>query len=280
MTIARTNLPCASHFVNVNGHRLHYIDEGTGPTVLIVHGIPEWSMLYADLVSLLSGKYRCVVPDHLGFGLSDKDAKANLTPAAHAERLAAFIDALGLKDIHLVVHDYGGPIGTGALALRPGLFKSLTIGNTWLWDLSGSPGAGVLKMMSGGIGKWLYLNYGFSVKVMAKSSFADKAKYNAYKHLFLYPHQTKEERYANYQLMLEMLRSGNYFDDTLAKLKTQSLPKQIVWSMKDKFFNEAFLRRWQNELPGVPVHQIDDSGHFPQLENPAALARIIAGFTD
>lgn len=274
----KPTLPLEACFINVGKHKMAYLDEGKGKTILIVHGIPEWSMLYAPLIKQLADKYRCVVPDHLGFGQSDKDADADLTPAGHAQRLLGFVEVLGLKDIHLVVHDYGGPIGIGAMVLRPELFKSLTIGDSWLWDLTGSPGAGALKMMSGGIGKWLYLNYGFSVKVMAKSSFADKAKFNAAKDLFLYPHQTKEERYANYRLMLEMLRSADYFDTTLRQLKQTDVPMQLVWSMKDKFFNETFLKRWQAELPNAAVKHIDTSGHFPQLEAPAELARFIAAF--
>ena len=71
-----TKLPLNSKFISVAGHRLHYFDEGKGDTILIVHGIPEWSMIYADLVKELSATHRCIIPDHLGFGFSIKDRNA------------------------------------------------------------------------------------------------------------------------------------------------------------------------------------------------------------
>ena len=114
-----TKLPLNSKFISVAGHRLHYFDEGKGDTILIVHGIPEWSMIYADLVKELSATHRCIIPDHLGFGFSNKDRNADLSPRAHSARLLEFIKNLGLKNIHLVVHDYGGPIGIGALVQQP-----------------------------------------------------------------------------------------------------------------------------------------------------------------
>jgi pimeloyl-ACP methyl ester carboxylesterase len=273
MSILKPDIPHASKYVTVGGHRMHYLEEGKGKTILIVHGIPEWSMLYSGLIKELGKSHRCIVPDHLGFGLSDKDRYADLSPAGHAKRLLAFIDALQLKDIHLVVHDYGGPIGIGALVQQPGLFKSLSISNTWLWSLNDTAAGKGLQMMSGVIGKWLYLNYGFSVKFMAKNGFADKRKYEEVKDIFMYPHQTKEERYANYQLMLHMLQSAAFFSDVLKRLKTLELPVEIIWGMKDKFFDASYLKRWQDELPQASIKEILGVAHFPQVEDTATMGR-------
>jgi len=276
MSVNKPAIPFQSNYIEINGCRMHYFDEGKGDVILFAHGIPEWSMTYAKLINELSTNYRCIIPDHIGFGLSDKTDKLPLTPKAHAERLLQFIDKLQLKDINLVVHDFGGPIGMGALVLQPGLFHTLTISNTWLWSLVGTKVGDGLKMMQDFVGKWLYLSYGFSVKYMAKNAFANKKDFDAVRDIFMYPYQTKADRYANYQLMLEMLNSGAYYDECLARLKQLNMPVQIVWGMKDKFFPHSdYLERWKKELPQASIKLLPDSGHFPQIETPRAFAGAI-----
>lgn len=276
MSVKKPEIPFQSHYVEIDGCRMHYFDEGVGDVILFAHGIPEWSMTYAKLIKELSGNYRCIIPDHIGFGLSDKIDGVPLTPKAHAERLLQFIEQLHLENIHLVVHDFGGPIGIGALVSRPGLFRTLTISNTWLWSLAGTPVGNGLSLMQGFVGKWLYLSYGFSVKYMAKNAFANKKDFNAVREVFMYPHQTKTDRYANYQLMLEMLNSGTWYNECLVRLKQLDMPVQIVWGMKDKFFpHEDFLERWKKELPKAGIILLEESGHFPQIETPRAFAGAI-----
>ena len=276
-----TKLPLNSNFISVAGHRLHYFDEGKGDTILIVHGIPEWSMIYADLVKELSATHRCIIPDHLGFGFSNKDRNADLSPRAHSARLLEFIKNLGLKNIHLVVHDYGGPIGIGALVQQPELFASLSISNTWLWNLQQTKEGRTLKMMQGMLGKWLYLHYGFSVKFMARNGFADKTVFNSAKDLFMRVHRTPEERYANYQLMLEMYNSGPWFDEIQDKLKQTAIPGEITWGMKDKFFTPGnHLARWREEFPSYAVKELPASGHFPQVEASKEMAGHIRNFAN
>lgn len=275
MSIAKPLIQFQSRYVDIDGHQLHYFDEGEGDVILISHGIPEWSIIYADLVKQLSKKFRCIVPDHLGFGLSDRSLTADLSVQAHADRLIKFTEALHLKNINLYVHDLGGPIGIGALTVKPGLFTSLSISNSFCWNLEGSNAAKPLKMMSGALGRWLYLNYGFSVKFMAKNGFADKRRFAEVREMFMFPHQTKEDRYANYQLMLEMLRSGTYFDASLKKLKTLNIPVHIIWGVKDKFFDNTYFNRWKIELPLATLHELQNSGHFPQLEETRQLSGYI-----
>jgi pimeloyl-ACP methyl ester carboxylesterase len=279
MNYSRPDSLFTARYASVEKYKIHYLDEGNGDVILFVHGIPEWSLLYVDIIKMLSKSYRCIVPDHLGFGYSDKDSAAILTPEAHAERLCAFIDHMQLKDIHLVVHDYGGPIGMGALIKKPELFRTLTICNTWLWDLSNATTGKRLRLMQGAIGKWLYLRYGFSVKVMSKNAFADKKTFIRTKNVFMYPHQTETDRFATYQLMLEMLNSGGYFDYVLNSLRTLDISSQLVWGMKDPFFSaNDFLCRWKTELPDARIVEIPDSGHFPHIESPEQMAEVISEF--
>lgn len=270
----------AAPFIKAGQHRLHFIDKGSGETILFVHGIPESSLMYEDMVQELSKQYRCIVPDHLGFGLSDKSMDAVLTPEAHSQRLLELINKLGLRDIHLVVHDFGGPIGMGALVAQPELFRSLTITNTWLWSLKGTAAEKGLNMMNGAIGRWLYLKMGFSVKFMAKNGFADKQVFKEHYDAFMKYHQTKEDRWANYQLMLSMSGSSAYYEDTLRRLHELDIPTQIVWGMKDKFFSADYLNRWRKEFASFKVKTLEHAGHFPHLEAKTEVAEAIKDFVD
>jgi pimeloyl-ACP methyl ester carboxylesterase len=270
----------ASHFVRISGKQIHYLNEGKGPIILFVHGIPEWCACYTDVVVELRKRYRCIVPDLTGFGLSEKDSSADLGPEAHSARLLAFIRGLKLERIHLVVHDYGGPIGLGALLQQPELFASVTISNTWLWSLQGSAAEKPLKAMQGALGRWLYLRYGFSVKFMAKNGFADKQLFREKaRDMLISVHRTHEERYANYQLMLEMLRSSAYFDSCFGKLQQLSLQGQFIWGMKDRFFlPDVYLSRWMSAFPSFEVHRANGSGHFPHMEAAGFFAERISDF--
>lgn len=268
-----------SNFAQIDGYRLHYIDEGRGEPVLFVHGIPEYAGMYGSIVSLLSGSYRCIVPDHLGFGQSDRAEGGVVTPEAHADRLIKLIDQLDLANIHLVVQDLGGPIGIGAFVQKPHLFKSLTVTNTWLWSLKDTPAANGLKLMDGWLGRWLYLGLGFSVKIMAKNGFARRQDYEKHYSAFMKYHRTREDRYATYQLMLSMLGSSAYFEQTLKRLKEIRIPGQLVWGMQDKFFKPAYyLVRWKKEFPAFKIEELPESGHFPHLEAPREMATAINAF--
>ena len=106
----RDAYPFRSRWVELPVGPLHYVDEGEGETLLLVHGTPTWSFEYRHVISALRGAYRCVAVDHLGFGLSGRPPDAAYTPEAHADRLRAFVEKLGLRRFTLVAHDFGGPI--------------------------------------------------------------------------------------------------------------------------------------------------------------------------
>ena len=121
------------HYVEVNRLRLAYLDEGKGETILCLHGEPSWSFLYRKFIPVLSPKYRVVCPDLPGFGRSDKPVKkGDYTFHFHLSALNGLIDALALKDITVVVQDWGGLLGLSALGQRPELFKRVVVMNTFL----------------------------------------------------------------------------------------------------------------------------------------------------
>ena len=103
--------PFTSRYVALSSGRMHYVDEGAGDVVLFVHGTPTWSFEYRHLIKAFRASHRCIAPDHLGFGLSERPANFPYTPEAHATALEEFAGKLGLDRFTLVVHDFGGPVG-------------------------------------------------------------------------------------------------------------------------------------------------------------------------
>ena len=147
--------PFRPHHLDLGGERLHYLDEGQGPPLVFVHGNPTWSFTWRHLVAGLRDRHRCVAPDHLGFGLSDKPARG-LRPADHARNLGALLDHLGIEDATLVVEDWGGPIGLSWALDHPERVRRLVVLNSWCWSVAGDPHfERFSRFMGGPIGRWL-----------------------------------------------------------------------------------------------------------------------------
>ncbi len=122
--------PFAPHFCSTAGFRQHYVDEGSGRPVLLLHGQPTWGYIWRRFIPPLAQTYRVVVPDHMGFGKSETPQDRTYTLRTHVENLAALIDALDLRDITLVMQDWGGPIGVGYAVRHPERIHSLVLMNT------------------------------------------------------------------------------------------------------------------------------------------------------
>lgn len=125
-----------AHYIEIEGLRMHFLDEGprTGPVALLLHGMPTWSYLYRSMIPpLVAAGYRCIAPDHIGFGRSDKVTDPGwYTIARHTANLRQLVESLDLTDVTLFVQDWGGPIGLAQFADMPERFSRLVIMNTWL----------------------------------------------------------------------------------------------------------------------------------------------------
>src|SRR5207302_280108 len=119
---------------------VHYVDEGQGPVVLMLHGNPSWSFLYRKIIRELSTNHRCIAVDYPGFGLSTARAGYGFTPREHSAVVEKWAASLDLKDVTLMVQDWGGPIGLGWAGRNPDRVKALLIGNTWAWPVNGDKG--------------------------------------------------------------------------------------------------------------------------------------------
>lgn len=274
-----SSYPFPSKTQIIGGHHMHYIDVGAGPVVLFVHGTPTWSYLFRQQIAALSRDFRCVAIDHIGFGLSDKPADAPYTPEWHSRNLEQFVDAMGLRDFTLVVHDFGGPIGLSMAIRRPELVNRIVLMNTFLWETANNPAAQkVDRLIRSALGRFLYLRMNASPKLLLKSAFADKRKLSK----ALHRHYTqvfpdKSSRYGLLRLAENLVGSSNWYSEQWAQMdRIADKPFCIVWGMKDQFISPEYLRIWEGKLRNVvAVHRLQDAGHFVAEEGGDSLTEAI-----
>lgn len=274
--------PFTSHFEEVDGGALHYVDEGAGDPVVFVHGTPTWSYEWRHQVSALRTDHRVLAVDHLGFGLSDKPAEADYRPSAHAARLATFLDRRDLHDATVVVHDFGGPIGLSWVLDHPDRVAHLVIVNTWMWSTADDPRAQRLSaLVAGPIGRYLYLDRNVSPRKLipwsvGKDFSADADVLAPYVNAFPDP----AHRVAPWRLGVELAGSADWYGGLWSRVSTLAdLDVTLIWGMDDPTFDAAALARWEAALPGARVVRLDGVGHFPQEEAPdrvtAALREVV-----
>ncbi|MEL6673017.1 MAG: alpha/beta fold hydrolase [Bacteroidota bacterium] len=272
--------PFTSQWVRLPEGRMHYADEGKGEVVLFIHGTPAWSFLYRTYIRQLSTRFRCIAPDHLGFGLSDKPPGIDYRPKAQAKRLAHFIEELNLTGITLVVHDFGGPIGLGAAMDIPDRIKRVVMFNTWLWETASLPAVVKIdRLVSSRLGRWLYVNLNFSPRFLLKKGFAHKQKLTGKLHqAYLGPFPHRQSREGVYGLAKGLKGDSVWYASLWKRLDTLAeKPWLILWGMKDEFITPDFLKTWKKALPSVEVHTYE-VGHFVQEEAPQETMEQIAAF--
>lgn len=142
--------PFESRFVELDGHVVHYIDEGSGPTLLMLHGNPTWSFLYREVIGSQRDQFRCIALDYPGFGLSVAAPGYRYLPEEHSAVVVSVLDRLGSSEATLVAHDWGGPIGLHAVEQRPDKFDRLVLANTWAWPMNGDLRAELAARLFGG----------------------------------------------------------------------------------------------------------------------------------
>ena len=265
---------------------MHYVDEGTGPPILFVHGTPTNSYEYRHLIAALSTRFRCIAPDHLGFGESSRPRAFAYTPEAHARVLKEFVERLDLKDLTLVVHDFGGPIGLPLVAgrgeLGVGSVKQVVILNSWAWPLDDDPKmARGARLIAGAIGRFLYRYANASLRLIMPSAYGDKKKLTKEIHRrYLDVFRDRDARVlVLHALAKSLLGSRAHYQSLLDRLeRLRAMRVLIVWGMKDSAFQPYQLARWRRLLPEAQVETIESAGHWPHEEEPARVLAAIERF--
>ena len=279
----REEYPFESHFLKLEMGRLHYIDEGEGSPIVMVHGTPTWSFEYRHLIKGLSNRYRCLAMDHIGFGLSDKPSDWSYLPEAHARNVEALMESLGLEDITLVVNDFGGPIGLSYAIRHPDKVKQLVIMNSWMWSLKDEPRfKWASRFLGGPVGRLLYRQMNFSPRVLMKMIVGDKSKLPKHIHdHYLKALPTPRERKGTWVFAKELVASGDWYDSLWSERGgIDYMPTLVIWGMKDSTFTQRELERWESFLTNARVIQLDDVGHFVAEEMGDALPPVIGEFLE
>ena len=152
--------PFNDNYFHTPPGEMHYADQGQGDPIVMMHGNPGWSFEYREIIKTMSATNRCLVPDYIGFGLSDKPADWDYLPIHHAEIIESWLDSLHLNNITFVMNDWGGPLAMSYALKHPEKIKRLVVCNTWFWSVKGIPNFENFSGMAGGpIGKFLTLNF-------------------------------------------------------------------------------------------------------------------------
>ena len=279
--IDREEYPFASHYFRVPAGNLHYVDEGNGPPVVMVHGNPTWSFVYRKLIKELRTEYRCIGMDHLGFGLSDKPRDWSYLPRDQAANLTALIEALELKNITLIGQDWGGPIGLSYAVTRPENVSGLVIMNTWAWPVNRDLYyIAFSRFMGSPIGRILIRRYNFFARSIMRQVFGDKRKLtDALHEQYLRALATPEERTGCAEFPKQIIKSTPWLKqvrDHLSVLRDK--PVLIVWGMKDIAFRRRELKKWMEIFPQARTVRLPSVGHFVQEEAPDELAEAVVSF--
>ena len=206
--------PFRSRYFETQDGRMHYVDEGRGPAVVLVHGTPTWSFLFRHVIAGLSRTHRVIAPDHLGFGLSEKPEHAPYRPADHARRLAALIEHLHLGPVTLVVHDVGGPIGLSYAIDHAENVDALVLFNTWMWSLDNDPKVQrASRLASGPLGRLLYRHLNVSAKLLMPLVFGDRDALTPEIHRhYTMPFESARERTAPWVAAWELAGSSDWYE--------------------------------------------------------------------
>lgn len=271
--------PFQSRYFETGAGRVHYVDEGQGRPVVFVHGATAWSFHFRQYIRELSKSHRCIAPDHLGFGLSDKPADWQAKPKDHAQNLSRLIAALGLRDITLVVHDFGGPIGLAFALENLDNVRQLVLCNTWMWPVNRDPHFERRgKFLSGAFGRYIYEKNSLGFGTLARRA-GGSALPDAIWKQYTGPLTAPEARRAALNLDSERLGSGVWLDELARqKEKLAAKPALLIWGQKDRVLPFKMLQNWTLVFREPQVRAFADAGHFVLAEKAAELAPVLAQF--
>jgi len=265
----RALYPFRPNILKLGSLDYHYLDEGEGEPLLMLHGNPTWSFYFRDLVRGLGGGRRVVVPDHIGCGLSSKPWNYPYTLATHIDNLEHLVvHHLDLKEITLVVHDWGGAIGMGLAVRRPERIKRLVLFNTAAFlstripmsiDLCRRPLLGPLAIL----GFNAFARGALVRAVMKKDRLTPEVRSG-----YLDPYDSPRKRIAHLRFVQDIpvtddVASYNVVANIESKIgQLAGRPSLIIWGKRDFCFNDHFLKRWREILPAAEVHEVEDAGHY------------------
>ncbi|MFF0527529.1 haloalkane dehalogenase [Nocardia amikacinitolerans] len=270
--------PFESRWFDSSVGRVHYIDEGTGPTILFCHGAPTWSFLYRHIVKDLRDRYRCVAIDNLGFGLSERPAGFGYTIAEHTAVLGELIDHLRLDGFVVMGQDWGGPIGLGAATSRAERVRGIVLGNTVFWPIEALANRAFSVIMGSRPMQRRILEQNFLVERVLLAELGRKLTAAEADHYRAVQPTAAARR--GLALTPREIRAARPLLDQLARDVPAMLgdkPALAVWGMRDMVFRpKACLPRIRSAFTDLDIVELPRARHFIQEHEPDAIAAAIA----
>ena len=274
--------PFKSHFVDIDGAKMHYIDEGKGDPIVFLHGIPTWSYVWRNIIPILSKQYRCIAPDLMGMGKSDKP-DIEYTIFQHNEYVEKFIEKLGLKNITLVLHGWGSVPGFHYAMkhqdnVKAIIFYEAHVRATIKWDMLSLPVQELVSLFNNRqkshdevINKNFFINTALPSATLRNLSPEEIKQYQA-------PFEKPESRKPLWQYVLELPTGKDETDvvhmirDYSMKLRESDIPKLMFYAVPG-FITPIDTVQWcKNHIKNLDVVDLGEALHFAQEVNPELFA--------
>jgi len=279
----------APHYHDINGFAMHFVDEGRGEPIVLVHGDPTWGYLYRKFIPTLSQRHRCIVPDHMGMGRSGTPREPYpYRLHHHVANLEALLLHLELRELTLVLHDWGGPVGLGFATRHPDRIKRLVLMNTWAcapWP--GGPFPRLLELIRSERGERFVLEKnGYLEPALVGTTHRPENLTKTVLDAYRAPFPTPESRLA--LLCWSRDIPVHETDPSYSEMKRieEALvrfigtPTLLVWGMRDPVLPESVLRMWQRIYPQATAAEIEDASHFLQEDAPERIVLCIEEFLE
>lgn len=257
---------------------MHYVDEGEGPPILLLHGNPTWSFLYRGIIIRLRKKYRCIALDYPGFGLSARPENYGYTPGEHAEVVRDFVRHLDLQNLTIMGQDWGGPIGLRVAVDELPRLRALVMGNTWFWPLDSWQGKAFSYVMSMAPLQTRILTHNFFVeKVMpagVKHPLPDEVMHHYREAL-----PTPKARVGAAEFPVQLISATSWLAELERDVEDRlsNVPLLLTWGLHDLMFTRRFMERFREVFANSRIHRLD-AKHYIQEDAPKEISEAIDAF--
>jgi haloalkane dehalogenase len=258
--------------------KIHYIDEGEGKPILFLHGNPTWSFLYRGIVIRLKKDFRCIALDLPGFGLSGHPLDYRYTPEEHAHTVRAIVEELDLKDLTIMGHDWGGPIGMKVAGQELGRIRALVMGNTWYWPTTALHLRAFSWIMSTGYVQSLIHRKNFFVERIVPLGVKHRLAAEVLQH-YRGPFPTVDSRAGVAEFARQISLSANWLAqlEIDVRRKLRDLPLLLTWGIEDLAFTPAFMNTFLRDFENARVVRLD-AKHYIQEDSPGEVSNAIRDF--
>lgn len=282
----RQEYPFESNFLDLDGARYHYLDEGAGEPILFVHGNPTWSFAFRKFVLGLRDTHRCIAADHIGCGLSDKPLEYEYCLEKHVDNLCRLIEHHDLQNITLVAHDWGGAIGMGAAVALSDRFSRLVLMNTAAFRSSSIPKRIALCRVPylGALG---VRGLNLFAKAAISQAVADKSVWtNGSKAGYLAPYDNWDHRVAIHRFVQDIPMQPDHpsyetlkdIEEGLAQFR--DFPIKLIWGMRDWCFHPGFLKEFQTRWANAETVELAHAAHYLFEDDPERCVEEVRKFVN